>query len=115
MLQRMASVLILPIREEPETKAILPGKLFEYLAARRPILGVGTREGAMATVLQETEAGKIFNWDDSSDIREYIDRCWTDFLAGSLETMTANIERFSRRNTTRKMVELFETLHHSNN
>lgn len=114
MLQRMASVLILPIREEPETKAILPGKLFEYLAARRPILGVGTREGAMATVLQETEAGKIFNWDDSSDIREYIDRCWTDFLAGSLETMTADIERFSRRNTTRKMVELFEILHHSN-
>ena len=115
MLQRMASVLILPIREEPETKAILPGKLFEYLAARRPVLGVGTREGAMATVLQETGAGKIFNWDDSSDIREYIDRCWTDFLAGSLETMTADIERFSRRNTTRKMVELFETLHHSNN
>lgn len=115
MLQRQASVLILPIREEPETKAILPGKLFEYLAARRPILGVGTREGAMATVLQETKAGKIFNWDDASDIREYVNGCWTDFLTGSLETEAADIERFSRRNTTRRMVELFEALRHSNN
>ena len=108
--QRQASVLILPIREEPETKAILPGKLFEYLAARRPILGVGTREGAMAAVLQETGAGKIFDWKDTADIKEYIDKCWTDFCSGELMTEASDIERFSRRSTTRKMVELFEGL-----
>jgi hypothetical protein len=110
--QRKASVLILPIREEPETKAILPGKLFEYLAARRPILGVGTREGAMATVLQETGAGKIFDWNDTKDIKEYIDNCWTAFLAGTLETEATDIERFSRRSITRNMVDLFEKLRH---
>lgn len=110
MEQRKASVLILPIREEPETKAILPGKLFEYLAARRPILGVGTREGAMATVLQETGAGKIFNWSDTNDIKEYMENCWNRFCAGTLETEAADIERFSRRSTTRRMAELFESI-----
>ena len=106
--QRKASVLILPIREEPETKAILPGKLFEYLAARRPILGVGTSEGAMATVLQETGAGKIFNWDDAKDIREYIDACWVKFCDGNLVTEAADINRFSRGELTKKMTEIFE-------
>ena len=106
--QRKASVLILPIREEPETKAILPGKLFEYLAARRPILGVGTSEGAMATVLQETGAGKIFNWDDAKDIREYIDACWVKFCDGNLVTETADINKFSRGELTKKMTEIFE-------
>ena len=115
MQQRKASVLILPIREEPETKAILPGKLFEYLAARRPVLGVGTREGAMATVLQETGAGKIFDWKDSDDIKEYLDSCWEKFCAGTLETEACDIERFSRRNTTRQMAELFEQLAHPDN
>ena len=110
MEQRKASVLILPIREEPETKAILPGKLFEYLAARRPILGVGTREGAMATVLQETGAGKIFNWSDTNDIKEYMENCWNRFCAGTLETEAADIEKFSRRSTTRRMAELFESI-----
>ena len=110
MEQRKASVLILPIREEPETKAILPGKLFEYLAARRPILGVGTREGAMATVLQDTGAGKIFDWSDAADIREYMENCWNRFCGGTLETEAADLEQFSRRSTTRKMAELFESL-----
>ena len=108
--QRKASILILPIREEPETKAILPGKLFEYLAAQRPILGVGTREGAMATVLQETGAGKIFDWTDKADIRNYIDRCWESFLNGTLKTEATDIQRFSRRSTAKQMAALFEQL-----
>ena len=108
MLQRKASVLILPIREEPETKAILPGKLFEYLAARRPVLGVGTGEGAMAEVLKETGAGQIFDWDDRAGISDYVERLWSAFRSGEVMTATADIEKYSRRMTTRKMVEIFE-------
>ena len=106
--QRKASVLILPIREEPETKAILPGKLFEYLAARRPILGVGTGEGAMAEVLKETGAGQIFDWDDRAGISDYVEHLWSAFKSGEVMTTTADIEKYSRRMTTRKMVEIFE-------
>lgn len=109
-LQRSASLLILPIREEPETKAILPGKLFEYLAARRPILGVGTSEGAMATVLQETNAGKIFNWGDSEDISKHIDGLWNECKNGKEIVLNADIEQYSRRMTTKKMVELFNNI-----
>ena len=109
-LQRSASILILPIREEPETKAILPGKLFEYLAARRPILGVGTSEGAMATVLQQTGAGKIFNWDDSEDISTYIDHVWNNAKDGKEIIPDADIEKYSRRMTTKRMVELFNSI-----
>ena len=112
--QRKASVLILPIREEPETKAILPGKLFEYLAARRAILGVGTGEGAMAAVLKETGAGQIFDWDDSEGISAYVDRLWEAFKAGEAMTPEADIEKYSRRMTTRKMVEVFESAIHEN-
>lgn len=110
LLQRTASLLILPIREEPETKAILPGKLFEYLAARRPILGVGTSEGAMATVLQETRAGKIFDWNDTKAISAQINDIWGSFLAGKETEMNADIEKYSRRMTTRNMAELFDSI-----
>ena len=84
--------------------------MFEYLAAQRPILGVGTREGAMATVLQETKAGKIFDWTDKADIRSYIDGCWEAFLNGALKTEATDIQRFSRRSTAKQMAELFEHL-----
>ena len=112
LLQRTASLLILPIREEPETKAILPGKLFEYLAARRPILGVGTSEGAMATVLQETRAGKIFDWSDTEAISAQINDIWNGFMTGKDIEMNADIEKYSRRMTTRNMAELFDSITH---
>lgn len=110
LLQRSASVLILPIREEPETKAILPGKLFEYLAARRPVLGVGTSEGAMATVLQQTGAGKIFNWEDHKEISAYINDIWNHAREGKEIIPEADIEKYSRRMTTKKMVEIFNSI-----
>lgn len=108
--QLKAQILILPIREEPETKAILPGKLFEYLAAGKPILGVGTSEGAMADVLKETSAGKIFDWDEYDAVANYIDNCWDDFKKGKTRTENADIIKYSRRELTRKMTTLFENI-----
>lgn len=55
--QLNASILILPLRKEPEYRAVLPGKLFEYLASRRPILGIGQTDGAMARIVGETDPG----------------------------------------------------------
>ena len=107
--QQKASLLILPIREEPETKAILPGKLFEYLAVGNPILGVGTSEGAMADVLKETAAGKIFNWDESEGVYSYIDDCWNAFKNGQ-KNEKADVLKYSRRELTHKMTSLFENI-----
>jgi hypothetical protein len=56
--QRKASLLILPLRKEPEYKAVLPGKLFEYLASSRPVLGIGQSDGAMTMILDSTKTGK---------------------------------------------------------
>ena len=109
--QKSASLLILPIREEPETKAILPGKLFEYLAAGKPILGIGTREGAMAQVLEETGSGKIYDWNDGNDISSFIDDSWKKFnLPQNKEEISSDIMKYSRKALSGKMVELFESM-----
>ncbi len=42
--QKGATLLILPLRKEPEYRATLPGKLFEYLASGRPVLGIGQKD-----------------------------------------------------------------------
>ena len=108
--QRTASVLILPLRKEPEYKAVLPGKLFEYLAAFRPVLGIGQTDGAMAMILNETKTGKVIDWEDKEGISEYIEKCWERHLEGRLTTEGADISHFTRRSITRRMVQLFERL-----
>ncbi|MBQ4285138.1 MAG: hypothetical protein II720_01610, partial [Bacteroidales bacterium] len=109
-LQKEAAVLLLPLRKEPEYRATLPGKLFEYLGARRPILGIGQTDGAMARVLAETASGRTFEWTDDKGIRQYIDSCWESFKAGKLEVPPRDISRYSRPATARQMAQLFDSL-----
>lgn len=107
--QRKASILILPLRKEPEYKAVLPGKLFEYMASRRPILGIGQPDGAMAMILNRTRTGTVLDWEDMESITGFIDECWKKHLNGELGTEGSDISGFTRRNLTRQMAELFDS------
>lgn len=110
--QRQASVLILPLRKEPEYRAVLPGKLFEYLASQRPILGIGQPDGAMAMIVNETGTGTVIDWNDKEGISQYIEQCWKRHLEGRLSSDGADLSRFTRRNLTRRMAGLFDKIIH---
>ena len=108
--QRKASLLILPLRKEPEYKAVLPGKLFEYLASRRPVLGIGQPDGAMAMILKQTHTGAVIDWENRDSIKQFIDSCWEKHLAGELTIEGEDISQFTRRNLTHRMAQLFDSL-----
>lgn len=58
-LQRAASALLLLEDAEPSASARLPAKVYEYLAAGRPILARACPDGAVAALLRETGAGTV--------------------------------------------------------
>ena len=108
--QMGASVLLLPQRKEPEYRAVLTGKIFEYLASGHPILGIGLTEGAMADILKETGSGKMIDWDDYKGTEAFIRECWEKFKKDEPETTDRNISRYSRRELTGQMARLMESL-----
>ena len=108
--QRKASLLILPLRKEPEYKAVLPGKLFEYLASWRPVLGIGQPDGAMSMILNTTKTGVVLDWEDKISLDRFIELCWQNHLKGKLTVEDADISQFTRRNLTRRMASLFDSL-----
>lgn len=108
--QLNASILILPLRKEPEYRAVLPGKLFEYLASRRPILGIGQTDGAMARIVGETGSGVVYDWDDEKKIKAWVDFCWEEFRNDELKDNASDISRFTRRNLTVKLAELLNQI-----
>ena len=109
--QRGASVLILPLRNDPEYRPILPGKLFEYLATRRPVLGIGQEDGAMARVLSETGAGTTADWQNETTIRTFLESAWNAFRQPSgLPPVTGDIARFERRALTASLAGLLDSL-----
>ena len=112
--QLAATVLVLPLRNDPEYRPILPGKLFEYLASRRPILGIGQEDGAMARVLADTGAGVTADWDNITAIRDFLDKAWEQHKAGGVPPVEGDIARFSRRNLTRDLAALLEQVRTNN-
>ncbi len=68
--QKRADILLLPLRKEEESKAILTGKFFEYLASENNILAFGPTDGDLARSLKETGSGIICEFDDENSIKE---------------------------------------------
>ncbi len=108
--QKSATLLILPLRKEPEYRATIPGKLFEYLASGRPILGIGEPTGAMGSIVKMENAGQALDWDEKEAIAEAINRHYTAFCAGTALKGAASPEKYSRRNLTAQLCKLMENV-----
>lgn len=115
--QSCARLLMLPLRNEPEAEGILTGKFFEYLAAGRPIVAFGPKEGEMADALSKTDAGTIFDWDEKEPLKQALIEHYNTYLEadgkGREEAPTHNkeaINNYSRRKLTDDMVGIWEGL-----
>jgi len=106
--QRAASILILPLRNDPQYAPILPGKLFEYMASRRPVLGIGQEEGAMAQVLFQARAGITADWDNAAPMRAFIANAWRQHCEGGVPATDGDIGRYSRQATTHALAQLLD-------
>ncbi len=108
--QRASSVLLLIEIDRPESKVIIPGKLFEYLAAQRPVLAIGPEGADFQSILEKAGAGRFFNYSDKQALKAYIELLFSDFQSGKLFVETKDIEQFSRKSLTKNLAELLDTL-----
>ena len=66
---------------------MLSGKVFEYLAAGRPILAVVPPDGAAAELIRETDAGVVVAPDDVEGIRGALEDLHARFRNGGLASI----------------------------
>lgn len=110
-LQHKHQLLLLLEMDKEETKVILPGKLFEYLAARRPILALGPKDGAVEQIIEETQAGVYIELSDEQAIYEQLKNFYTKYKEeGSLAVDSKGIEQYSRKAVSEAMSELIKSL-----
>lgn len=109
-LQHAAQVLLLIEMNRPETKAILPGKLFEYLQAQRPILALGPKGSDIEPILQTTEGGMFFDYENKEGLKKQIKDYYHAFKKGNLRIESKAINQYSRKELTARMAELLKAL-----
>jgi hypothetical protein len=108
--QKESQVLLLIEIDSPDTKLILPGKLFEYLVSSRPILAMGPAGSDFASIITETQTGAFFNYAQKREVKAYIQSCYSDYLAGNLKVSPHGIEKYARKNLTKQLAQLLTNL-----
>jgi glycosyltransferase involved in cell wall biosynthesis len=108
--QKCSQVLLLLIPDVANNKGILTGKLFEYLAAKRPILAIGPSDGDLATILEETNAGTVFAFDGQEKLKLEIRRLYTAYKEHMLFVASKNIEKYHRKELTKKLASILKSL-----
>ncbi|MDQ0593211.1 hypothetical protein QFZ37_001580 [Chryseobacterium ginsenosidimutans] len=109
-IEEMAKSSLLLITNFPNesSKGIIPGKIFEYLATGKLIISFGPNDADVSKILNETNAGKHFSYNESETIKDFILEKFERWKNGNLLDNTQNIEQFSRRNLTKKLVEILD-------
>jgi len=108
--QQSSQVLLLLINNSGNAKGILTGKFYEYLAAKRPILGVGPTDGDAAEVLQDTGGGVMVDFDDDIATKKYLLGFYSQYKSNSLSVQSGSVARYSRRSLTGQLASILNSL-----
>ncbi len=103
-----SDALLLIVDEYAGGEEIVPGKVFEYIGARRPIIGIA-HDGAVADLLRATNTGLVARNDDVPAIERIILEYHGDYLynkSGFSPDQKA-IGQFERREITKRLAQLF--------
>jgi len=111
-LQRDSEALLLLIPEAGgRGKGVLSGKVFEYLAAERPILAAVPPDGAAAGLIRETGAGVVVAPDDVDGMVAALSDLHGRWQAGVLEDAPLSQEwrrKVSRRTRSEELARVLE-------
>ncbi len=103
-------VLLLPLNNTPNNGGVLSGKLFEYLAAKRPIFGIGLPDADAAAILKETQAGTMVHFDDYEGTKKAVLELYQKYKSNQLFINSTSIDKYSRENCAKDYALLLDEI-----
>jgi glycosyltransferase involved in cell wall biosynthesis len=108
-----ANLLLLFLEKGENYEGHIPGKLFEYLSTGNQILCIGNKKGDTAKIINENNAGKIFESAEIDKIEEEIIsqfNHWNNKIPQEREINTEILNKYTRKRLTQKLAKLFDSL-----
>ncbi|MFC4220388.1 glycosyl transferase family 1 [Flagellimonas marina] len=103
--QQKSQVLLLLEIDSEETKGIIPGKLFEYLNAKRPILAIGPEGWEAGKLVIQTQSGNVFTQNDSKCLKNVLLDWFKSYENGELRCNSVGVGQFHRKALTESLAK----------
>ena len=106
---QMKSQLLLLIEIDSEdTKAIIAGKVFEYLISETPILAIGPKDSDVEQIITSTNTGTYFNYQQKAELKTQILDYFEAFQNNNLQVNAIGLQPYSRKALTKKLSEIIK-------
>ncbi len=104
-------VLLLIKHDDPRYRGLVPGKLFEYIGAGRPILAV-VPEGEAGNIVERLNRGEVAGISDPEDIAAKIFKMYSLFSEGELDSRYSleQVPSFTRRAGAEKLQRVLKSV-----
>jgi len=107
-----SDALLLIVDEAKESEEIVPGKVYEYLGTRKPLLVISPENGAVADLMKETGAGLVAHQTQIAKIADNFLNLYT--LWKNNQKLSSikeeNIKKYERRESAKHLAELLEII-----
>lgn len=103
-----SSALLLVIPEFEGNEGILTGKLFEYLATKIPIIGLGPENGDAAYIINKCGIGKMFNNQKCSNLQQFLISLFDQRSKDNVVNPDIDcIQKYARSSLTQELKNMF--------
>ncbi|NVN18103.1 glycosyltransferase [Muricauda sp. HICW] len=101
--QQKSQLLLLLEIDSEETQGIIPGKLFEYLNAKRPILAIGPKGWEAGAMVERHQAGTMSLHSDIVTLKNVLLNAFHQYEKGTLVCNSEGVEQYHRKALTESL------------
>jgi len=107
-----SDALLLVVDESKESEEIVPGKVYEYIGTRKPILAIAPENSAISNLIIETNTGLVAH---QTEIDKISDNFLKFYLAWKQNTQLtkpneSEINKYERRESAKQLADLLNSI-----
>jgi glycosyltransferase involved in cell wall biosynthesis len=103
--QKKTQLLLLIEEDSKETEYIIPGKLFEYMASKRPIIAIGPEVSDIEKIINQTRSGTYFRYDEATPLRAQLAQHFEAYKTKRLFVDSIGLDMYSRKTLTQQLAQ----------
>ena len=106
-----SSLLLLILHGDRSNQGHVPGKLYEYLGARRPVLAIVPTDFEVAQIIRETGAGVTVDATDAAGIEQCLMESYADYQSNrNSGAVECDLSAYERRHGAAQLADILSTL-----